>query len=498
MLQVEDWAEIRRLHRSEQMPIKVIARTMGISKNTVKAALLRHEPPRYERVSTGSIVDEVEPRVRELLRAWPTMPATVIAERIGWERSIRVLQARVAELRPVYLPPDPAGRTTYLPGEIAQCDLWFPDIELPVGFGQVRTAMQLPVLVMVTGYSRWLSATLIPTRQSPDLFAGWWQLIETLDAVPRVLVWDGEAAVVTMIVSAGRSGVEVPDVVGLRTAAAVTKLRAAGFRVKATDVFSPKPSGTVVEQKPAAADRAEKGSEVLLQVSKGQKRAQVPDVVGQPSADAQAALKQAGFTYTIVVVPSDEARGTVVSQDPQGGTTAPQGSKVRLNVASGAGGGGAGTGTGTGTTTTTTQTTTTPANVNVPKVVGLNQTAAQHRLQAAGLTSNVVYVSSRQPAGRVVTQRPVPGTTVKRGSRVRLNVSTGPNPQASTPVPDVLGQDEAAATSTLQGAGFEVVVIDQPTTDQTEDGIVLDEQPAGGTRAPRGSVVTIYVGRFSG
>ncbi len=195
MLQVEDWAEIRRLHRSEQMPIKVIARTMGISKNTVKAALLRHEPPRYERVSTGSIVDEVEPRVRELLRAWPTMPATVIAERIGWERSIRVLQARVAELRPVYLPPDPAGRTTYLPGEIAQCDLWFPDIELPVGFGQVRTAMQLPVLVMVTGYSRWLSATLIPTRQSPDLFAGWWQLIETLDAVPRVLVWDGEAAV---------------------------------------------------------------------------------------------------------------------------------------------------------------------------------------------------------------------------------------------------------------------------------------------------------------
>ncbi len=306
----------------------------------------------------------------------------------------------------------------------------------------------------------------------------------------------GPGAVVTMIVSAGRSGVEVPDVVGLRTAAAVTKLRAAGFRVKATDVFSPKPSGTVVEQKPAAADRAEKGSEVLLQVSKGQKRAQVPDVVGQPSADAQAALKQAGFTYTIVVVPSDEARGTVVSQDPQGGTTAPQGSKVRLNVASGAGGGG--TGTGTGTTTTTTQTTTTPANVNVPKVVGLNQTAAQHRLQAAGLTSNVVYVSSRQPAGRVVAQRPVPGTTVKRGSRVRLNVSTGPNPQASTPVPDVLGQDEAAATSTLQGAGFEVVVIDQPTTDQTEDGIVLDEQPAGGTRAPRGSVVTIYVGRFSG
>ena len=37
------------------------------------------------------------------------MPATVIAERVGWTRSMRVLSARVAELRPVYLPPDPAS-----------------------------------------------------------------------------------------------------------------------------------------------------------------------------------------------------------------------------------------------------------------------------------------------------------------------------------------------------------------------------------------------------
>ena len=79
----------------------------------------------------GSIVDEVEPRIRELLQGYPRMPATVIAERIGWTRSIRVLSARVAELRPVYLPPDPASRTAYAAGEIAQCDFWFPDIELP-------------------------------------------------------------------------------------------------------------------------------------------------------------------------------------------------------------------------------------------------------------------------------------------------------------------------------------------------------------------------------
>ena len=83
MLAVEDWAEIRRLHRSEQMPIKVIARVMGVSKNTVKAALRSDGPPKYERPERGSVVDDVEPRIRELLQAVPTMPATVIAERIG-------------------------------------------------------------------------------------------------------------------------------------------------------------------------------------------------------------------------------------------------------------------------------------------------------------------------------------------------------------------------------------------------------------------------------
>lgn len=192
---MEDWAEIRRLRRAEGLPIKVIARVMGISKNTVKDALACDEPPKYQRPQRGSIVDEVEPRIRELLRAYPRMPATVIAERIGWTRSIRVLSGRVAELRPVYLPPDPASRTGYVAGEIAQCDFWFPPIELPVGFGQTRSAKQLPVLTMVCGYSRWLLAMLLPSRCAQDLFAGWWRLIAGLGAVPRALVWDGEGAI---------------------------------------------------------------------------------------------------------------------------------------------------------------------------------------------------------------------------------------------------------------------------------------------------------------
>jgi transposase len=192
---VEDWAEVRRLHRAEGMPVKAIARTLGISRNTVRAALASDGPPRYRRAPAGSAVDAFEPRIRELLQAYPTMPATVIAERVGWERGLTVLKDRVRELRPAYLPPDPASRTAYDPGELAQNDFWFPQVTVPAGFGQERGATRLPVLTMVSGYSRWLSAVLVPSRHAEDLFAGWWQLLSRLGGVPRALVWDGEGAI---------------------------------------------------------------------------------------------------------------------------------------------------------------------------------------------------------------------------------------------------------------------------------------------------------------
>lgn len=126
MLRVEDWAEVRRLRRAERLSISEIARVLGISRNTVKRALASDGPPRYQRRPVGSVADAFEPRIRELLAAYPRMPATVIAERVGWPYSIRTLSGRVAALRPLYLPPDPASRTQYVAGEIAQCDFW-PD-----------------------------------------------------------------------------------------------------------------------------------------------------------------------------------------------------------------------------------------------------------------------------------------------------------------------------------------------------------------------------------
>ena len=100
VLKVEDWAEIRRLRRAEQLPIAEIARMLGIARNTVKAALASDGPPKYQRAPAGSVADAFEPRIRELLAAYPAMPATVIGERIGWPYSIRTLSGRIAELRP--------------------------------------------------------------------------------------------------------------------------------------------------------------------------------------------------------------------------------------------------------------------------------------------------------------------------------------------------------------------------------------------------------------
>lgn len=108
-----------------------------------------------------------------------------------------LLRQRVRELRPLFAPVDPVSRTTYLPGELAQCDLWFPPVDVPLGAGQVGRP---PVLV--SGYSRWLTAVMLPSRQGPDLLAGRWLLLQRLGVVPRVLVWDNEPAVGTW--NAGR------------------------------------------------------------------------------------------------------------------------------------------------------------------------------------------------------------------------------------------------------------------------------------------------------
>ena len=64
VLNLEDWAEIRRLHRAEGMPIKAIVRKTGIALNTVRKALASEFPPVYQRRGAGSAVDAVESAIR--------------------------------------------------------------------------------------------------------------------------------------------------------------------------------------------------------------------------------------------------------------------------------------------------------------------------------------------------------------------------------------------------------------------------------------------------
>ena len=119
-------------------------------------------------------------------------------------------------------------------------------------------------------------------------------------------------------------------------------------------------------------------------------------------------------------------------------------------------------------------------------------------LNLLGLRPTVVYRRSAQPVNRVLSQAPAPGTRLRPGARVPVVVSAGPNPQPATSVPNVVGQDQATAADTLRSAGFRVVVLNRPTTNQSKDGLVIDEQPHASSSIPGGSQVTIFVGRFSG
>ena len=194
MLDVEDWAEIRRLSKAEGLSIKEITGRLGVARNTVRTALRSDSPPVFARKPRPSAVDAVEPAIRQLLTEFPRMPATVIAERIGWDRSLTVLKDRVRDLRPLFLPADPCQRTEYRPGELAQWDLWFPAIKIPLG--QAQSAV-LPVLVGVSGYSRHIVARMIASKEAHDILLGHLACLVDLGAVPRKGVYDNEAALVS-------------------------------------------------------------------------------------------------------------------------------------------------------------------------------------------------------------------------------------------------------------------------------------------------------------
>jgi transposase len=191
VITLEDWALIRRLAADGVPKVRIAAR-LGISRTTVVKAVRSDAPPRYERTPRPTSFAMVEPRVRALLEETPEMPATVLAERVGWTGSIRWFRDNVKQLRPEYRAVDPADRIRWEPGDAAQCDLWFPPRKVPLEDG---TAKLLPVLVITATHSRFVTGQMLPTRKTEDLLLGSWELIQQLGRVPRRLIWDNEPGI---------------------------------------------------------------------------------------------------------------------------------------------------------------------------------------------------------------------------------------------------------------------------------------------------------------
>ena len=182
---------IRRLV-ADGVSQRQVARDLGVGRSTVERALASDRPPKYERPTVPTSFEPFEPSVRQLLKTTPNMPSTVIAERVGWTGSITWFRDHVRRLRPEHRPVDPSDRLTWLPGDAAQCDLWFPPKKIPLEDGSKTL---LPVMVITAAHSRFMVAQMIPTRHTQDLLLGMWELLQQLGRVPRRLIWDNESGI---------------------------------------------------------------------------------------------------------------------------------------------------------------------------------------------------------------------------------------------------------------------------------------------------------------
>jgi serine/threonine-protein kinase len=260
----------------------------------------------------------------------------------------------------------------------------------------------------------------------------------------------------------------VPKVVGERATRAMSVLAKAGFKVKSHGVESSVKPGFVVTQDPKAGAEADKGATVDLGVSSGPGQQLVPDVSNLPAKQAVETLNNNGFRVTQDVQPSDTvAAGAAIRTSPPANRVIPKGSEVRLIVSSG------------------------PAKVTIPPVVGRPKDVARGKLQDAGFQVTVdSQFSTTQPKDRVIAQTPPGNSVADKGTHVTITVSKGPEKVA---VPDVVNKTGSQAAQSLRGAGFKVKVVQQDSTQPK--GTVLSQTPSAGSKAPKGSVVTIVVAR---
>jgi len=197
---------------------------------------------------------------------------------------------------------------------------------------------------------------------------------------------------------------KVPQVVGLLFDEAVTRLEAAGFKAKRGEerFVELAPKSTVLAQSPPPGATEPRGTEVVLDISAGQRQVQVPSVIGLAEPVAEDAIEKAGLEVGAVTErESQSARGAVLQTTPAAGTAAAPSTRIDLVVSSG------------------------PPAVDAPDVVGQPYAAARAMLEQVGLKVGDVVTDSTSTAGpqTVISQTPAAGSRVAPGSKVSLSIS---------------------------------------------------------------------------
>ena len=259
-----------------------------------------------------------------------------------------------------------------------------------------------------------------------------------------------------------------PGVLNLSEAAARVKLDKAGLTMKVSkEAYSETVGkGFVISTDPRPGDRVLKNGSVGAVMSLGPERHQVPDVRGQTLDDAQQALDGAKLEYGEQVDRFDERvpKGRVVGTDPKSGTSLRRGTAVDVVVSKG------------------------PKPIKIPDYTGKPAAKASQALGKLGFKVDTTEVNSDTvPSGRVVTQSPSTGTGQK-GDVISLVVSKGPE---MVVVPEVVRMGLEAATRELEAAGFKVTV--ERASLYIGVQYVVATDPAGGTKAPKGSTVVVSI-----
>lgn len=197
---------------------------------------------------------------------------------------------------------------------------------------------------------------------------------------------------------------KVPQVVGLLFDEAVTRLDAAGFKAKRGEerFVELAPKSTVLAQSPPPGATEPRGTDILLDVSAGQRQLQVPSVVGLAQPVAEDAIEKAGLEVgDIQERESQSARGAVLETVPAAGSPVAPSTRIDLVVSGG------------------------PPAVNTPDVVGQPYAAARAMLEQIGLRVGDVITDSLSTAGpqTVISQTPAAGSRVAPGSKVSLSIS---------------------------------------------------------------------------